>query len=78
MKVSTLPLSAKIQHQEAGLSIEEVFSQYNEKLFRYFMKLTNRNAFDSDDLVQTVFLKLVINQRKFTGSGSLQAWLFSI
>ena len=50
----------------------------NDKLFHYFLKLTKENSFDARDLVQTVFLKLLINGKSFNGSGNFEAWLFTI
>ncbi len=78
MKESVATSNYPIKPSQQGLPIEELFNRYNDKLFHYFLKLTKENRFDARDLVQTVFLKLLINGKSFNGSGNFEAWLFTI
>ncbi len=58
--------------------IAGLFSEYQEKLFRYFLKLTNGNLVESEDLVQIVFIKVLTHIDQYKGTGSLKDWIFSI
>ncbi len=58
--------------------MEELFSQYHDKLYHYFLKVTNGNISDSKDLVQTVYVKLLIQQEKILEIDNIQRWIFTV
>jgi RNA polymerase sigma factor (sigma-70 family) len=58
--------------------VADLFSDYQKKLIHYFLKLTNGNLVESEDLVQIVFIKVLTHIDQFKASGSMQDWIFSI
>ena len=54
-----------------------LFERYKLILFGYFYKIT-RNKTISEDLVQTVFMRILKYRTKFTGYGKFAAWMFKI
>ena len=58
--------------------MKDIFNTYQDRLFHYFLKLTNGNTVESEDLVQIVFHKVLIHISNYKGSGSLESWIFAI
>jgi len=54
-----------------------LFERYKKVLYSFFCHMTGDGA-TSEDLVQNVFYRVIRYRRKFKGSGSFKAWLFSI
>jgi RNA polymerase sigma factor (sigma-70 family) len=54
-----------------------LFERYNRVLFAFFYG-QNRNAMQSEDLVQNVFMRVLQYRHRFRGDGEFKAWLFHI
>jgi RNA polymerase sigma-70 factor (ECF subfamily) len=59
---------------KAGL----LYEKYKRRLYAYFFKLTGGDIQASEDLVHTVFYRLIRYKTSFTGKGSFASWLFRI
>lgn len=59
---------------KAGL----LYERYKRPLYAYFFKLTGGDNQSSEDLVHTVFYRLIRYKTSFTGRGSFPSWLFRI
>lgn len=63
--------SGKLDH------LNLLFERYHRSLFRFFCRY-GRDASSSEDLVQTVFLRILKYRNNYTGKGSFKTWLFHI
>ena len=54
-----------------------LYERYNRILFAYFFRMT-ANTEISEDLVQTVFFRIIKYREKFRGDGKFTTWLFHI
>ena len=52
-----------------------LYERYRRKLFGYFFHM-NGDAVQSEDLVQSVFVRLIDYRNSFSGSGSFASWVF--
>jgi RNA polymerase sigma factor (sigma-70 family) len=59
---------------KAGL----LYEKYKKPLYAYFFKLTGGDTQSSEDLVHTVFYRLIRYRTSFSGGGSFASWLFRI
>ena len=59
---------------KAGL----LYEKYKRPLYAYFFKLTCGDSQASEDLVHTVFYRVIRYRTSFTGEGSFAKWLFRI
>jgi RNA polymerase sigma-70 factor (ECF subfamily) len=59
---------------KAGL----LYEKYKRPLYSYFFKLTSGDNQASEDLVHTVFYRVIRYKTSFTGKGSFASWLFRI
>jgi RNA polymerase sigma factor (sigma-70 family) len=55
-----------------------LYEKYKKPLFAYFFKLTNGDLAASEDLVHTVFYRVIKYKSGFRGKGSFASWLFRI
>jgi len=55
-----------------------LYEKYKKPLFAYFFKLTGGDSPASEDLVHTVFYRIIRYKSTFTGNGSFVNWLFKI
>jgi RNA polymerase sigma-70 factor (ECF subfamily) len=55
-----------------------LYERYKRPLYAYFYKLTRGDIQASEDLVQTVFYRVIRYKTGFTGQGSFKNWLFRI
>jgi RNA polymerase sigma-70 factor (ECF subfamily) len=55
-----------------------LYEKYKKPLFAYFFKLTGGDSPASEDLVHTVFYRVIKYKSTFTGHGSFVNWLFRI
>lgn len=53
-----------------------LFERYHKALYSFFYRLTNGASELSEDLVQTVFLRMLTYRHTFTGSGKFIAWMY--
>lgn len=56
---------------------EQVFDKYSSMVYRLAFSRTN-NRYDADDILQTVFLKLVKAEVDFTEDEHIKAWLIRV
>ena len=59
---------------KAGL----LYEKYKKPLYAYFFKLTCGDSQASEDLVHTVFYRVIRYRTSFTGEGNFAKWLFRI
>lgn len=59
--------------QKLGL----LFERYKNILFAYFFKLSKDSAL-AEDLVQTVFIRVIKYKHAYRGDGSFKTWIFHI
>jgi len=55
----------------------ELFNRYNNQILNYFFRISN-NLEDSQDLTQTVFLRLLKYKTSFNQSQSFKSWIYRI
>ena len=55
----------------------EIFNRYNNQILNYFFQLS-RNLEDSQDLTQTVFLRLLKYRTSFNQSQSFKSWIYRV
>ena len=55
----------------------EIFNRYNNQILNYFFQLS-RNLEDSQDLTQTVFLRLLKYITSFNQSQSFKSWIYRV
>lgn len=56
---------------------EEVFDKYSSMVYRLAFSRTN-SRYDADDILQTVFLRLVKSNTDFTDEEHIKAWLIRV
>ncbi|MDR9415349.1 MAG: RNA polymerase sigma factor [Gracilimonas sp.] len=54
-----------------------LFERYNRPLFRFFYRMCKDNQV-SEDLVQSVFERILRYRESYSGSGKFSTWLFSV
>ncbi len=54
-----------------------LFERYKESLFGYYYRIT-RDIEISEDLVQTVFLRILKYRARFSGEGKFSTWMYHI
>jgi len=54
-----------------------LFERYKDKIFRYFYHSTGSRV-DSEDLVQTVFFRILKYREHFSGYGKFTSWMYHI
>jgi RNA polymerase sigma-70 factor (ECF subfamily) len=59
------------------IEFSEQLLDMEQSLLRYAYRLKLGNA-DAKDLVQETFLKVLLNRNKFSDTGYLRAWIFTI
>ena len=52
-----------------------LYERYRRKLFGYFFHM-NGDPVQSEDLVQSVFVRLIDYRKSYSGSGSFASWVF--
>ena len=60
-----------------GMSVEDVFDRYADTVYRLAYART-KNKYDAEDVLQTVFLRLVRADTVFTDGEHLKAWLIRV
>lgn len=55
----------------------EIFNRYNNQIFKYFFRLSGSPE-DSQDLTQSVFLRMLKYRKSFNPSKSFKIWIYSI
>ncbi|MFH0843694.1 MAG: RNA polymerase sigma factor [Bacteroidota bacterium] len=55
-----------------------LYEKYKKPLFAYFYKFTCGDSMASEDLVHTVFYRVIRYRTSFTGEGNFAKWLFRI
>jgi RNA polymerase sigma factor (sigma-70 family) len=55
----------------------ELFNRYNNQILNYFFHLSH-NLEDSQDLAQTVFLRLLKYRTSFNQSQSFKSWIYKV
>jgi RNA polymerase sigma factor (sigma-70 family) len=55
----------------------EIFNRYNNQILNYFFRLSG-NLEDSQDLTQSVFLRLIKYRKSFNKSKSFKSWIYSV
>lgn len=55
-----------------------LYERYKKPLYAYFFRFTGGNSQASEDLVHTVFYRVIRYRTGFTGKGSFAKWLFRI
>lgn len=55
-----------------------LYERYKKPLYAYFFKLTSGDNQASEDLVHTVFYRVIKYKASFTGKGNFASWLFRI
>ena len=54
-----------------------LFERYNKMLFGFFWRMSG-SVETSEDLVQTVFYRILKNRKQFKGKGKFSSWMFQI
>jgi len=64
---------------QSGLTsrLGELYERHKEGLFAYFFRCSN-DRFQSEDLVQNVFIKVLKYKDQFKGTGAFNYWLYRI
>ena len=60
-----------------GMTAEQVFERYHETVYRLAFART-KNRFDAEDVLQTVFLKLLKCDTYFSDPEHIKAWLIKV
>ena len=55
-----------------------LFERYHRALYAFFYRLTNGNVEQSEDLVQTVFLRMLSYRHTFAGTGKFVSWMYHL
>jgi RNA polymerase sigma-70 factor (ECF subfamily) len=55
----------------------ELFNRYNSQIFNYFFRLSG-NLEDSQDLTQSVFLRILKYRKSFNQSKSFKSWIYGV
>ncbi len=55
----------------------EIFYRYNNQILNYFFRLSG-NLEDSQDLTQSVFLRILKYRKSFNQSKSFKSWIYSV
>jgi RNA polymerase sigma factor (sigma-70 family) len=55
-----------------------LYDKYKLSLYAYFYRLTCGDGHSSEDLVHTVFYRVIKYKDKYKGSGTFSGWLFTI
>ncbi|HLO60402.1 MAG TPA: RNA polymerase sigma factor [Bacteroidales bacterium] len=55
-----------------------LYERYKMPLYSYFYKFTGGNKHSSEDLVQTVFYRVLKYKEQYRGTGTFVGWLFTI
>lgn len=55
-----------------------LIDRYEQKLFRYIMRITNATKEDAEDVLQDVFIKVYENLRNYDPRLSFSAWIYRI
>ncbi len=55
-----------------------LFERHHKALYRFFYRLTGREAARSEDLVQTVFMRMLTYRHTFAGSGKFVSWMYNM
>lgn len=53
-----------------------LFDRYHKALYSFFYRLTNGEEEQSEDLVQTVFLRMLTYRHTFAGTGKFISWMY--
>ena len=53
-----------------------LFDRYHKALYSFFYRLTNGEEEQSEDLVQTVFLRMLTYRHTFAGTGRFISWMY--
>ena len=59
------------------IDISILYKEYYKALYRYIYMMT-LNSFDTEDILQNVFIKAMKGLRGFRGDSSIKTWLFTI
>lgn len=57
--------------------MSEIFNRYNNQILNYFFRLSG-NLEDSQDLTQSVFLRLLKYRKSFNQSKSFKSWIYGV
>lgn len=68
-------LMLKVKAGELSL-LGLLFERYHESLYRFFYRLTKADAERSEDLVQTVFMRMLTYRHTFGGTGKFISWMY--
>ena len=55
----------------------ELFNRYNKQILNYFFRLSG-NFEDSQDLTQTVFIRILKYRKSYNQSKSFRSWIYSV
>ncbi len=55
-----------------------LYEKYKRPLYAYYFRITGGDRQASEDLVHTVFYRVIKYRNSFTGQGSFVSWLFTI
>lgn len=55
-----------------------LFERYHKALYAFFYRLTNGEQAQSEDLVQTVFLRMLTYRQTYAGSGKFISWMYHL
>jgi len=58
-------------------AIEAIIAQYSDRLYRYFYRATG-SRHDAEDLLQDLWVRLVVAMRVYRHDGRFEAWLFRL
>ncbi|NNF36251.1 MAG: sigma-70 family RNA polymerase sigma factor [Saprospiraceae bacterium] len=69
-------LMEKVQNGQVD-ALSLLYERYKKVLYAYFYNNLGHNA-NSEDLVQSVFYKVLKYKHQFSGSGTFKSWMFTI
>jgi RNA polymerase sigma-70 factor (ECF subfamily) len=59
-------------------AFEELYARYSKKLWRYLLKLLNRDRDKADDFLQDIFMKVIESPEKFDHTKKFSTWIYTI
>jgi RNA polymerase sigma-70 factor (ECF subfamily) len=69
-------ISAGLKRQEAGL-LDDLIVRYQHRLLRYLLYLAG-NREQAEDLVQEVWMRVLVRGGQYNGQARFETWLFTI
>jgi RNA polymerase sigma-70 factor (ECF subfamily) len=60
------------------LAFQTLYQKFGNKMYHYFLKMTNQNQHTSEDLLQELFIQIHLNAHKYNPEFQLSTWMYAI